>query len=335
MKKLVVHIGYMKTATTSLQLNVFTPLMKKGKIEYLNHTSINDSESLGKFSIKNTVSYILGNSTEEKIKNELGRLSGINKDISLLSNENISCFSEKYPTTSSHSGAPRNAEKTYNLFSSYFDKIEIVVTVREQTAMIISFYTQVYSTLVNFDSSWKDMKLWFNDTFSQRNEQGLFLDYHAMFTAYAQFFGRENVHVLVYEDLLHDKQSFYQKLAKVLEVDQTEIATLFEATVQNKTRKVSTGDVQADPGDLHAKLFAIAHKIFRDKDSRVFKAAKKTAKALIPDKILKTRVGSGAKIRKLTDEEQTFISELFNDSNSSLIQEAGLDKEKMMQYGYI
>lgn len=336
MKRLIVHIGYMKTATTSLQINCFTPLRDKDKIEYLNHTIDTDYDKLGQYNVNNIVSFILGTYHGEGLQKELLELEKIKSNTTLLSNENISCFSEKYPSTSSLAGATSNADKIHGLLSPYFDKIEIIMTIRDQKTMIMSFYTQVYLTIVNFQPTWGDFDVWFTDNFKQKsNNQGQFLDYHAMFTAYANYFGKENIHVLVYEDLLHNKNCFYQRLANIFVVKRDEIKELFESSVQNKTKKTNKGSSETEKGDLHAKLFSIAHRFFKKKDSKLFWITKKLFKILIPNKLLHAKIGSGVTVSKLTDYDETFIKSLFNQSNEQLIAHAGLDRQKMIQYGYI
>lgn len=202
--------------------------------------------------------------------------------------------------------------------------------------MILSYFTQEYFNIINNKPVLRDFRLWIEENFKQvRDEQEQFLNYHAMFMAYANYFGKENVHVLVYEDLLHDKNNFYKKLSHIFEVKSTEIKILFESSIQNKTKKVNKDFIETDRGDLHAKLFSAAHKIFRKKDSKLFWVTKKIFKTLSPKRLLNAKIGNGVKVRKFTDNERTFIENLFNPSNQQLITDAGLDKDKMIQYGYV
>lgn len=77
MKKLIIHIGYHKTATTTLQMNLFTLLHDKGYIEYLNHTNLID-DNLEQFNVKNIVDFILGSKIKKnEIKDELNSLKSI------------------------------------------------------------------------------------------------------------------------------------------------------------------------------------------------------------------------------------------------------------------
>lgn len=240
MKKLIVHIGYPKTATSSLQLNVFTTLMKKGEIEYLNNLE-KGSPDHGTFLTRRTIAYILGQDLNANWQEEVEKFSNITKEISVLSDETLSHSSEQYCTVASRSGAVRNAKKVQRIFTPYFDSIEILMTVREQSSMTLSQYTQEYYNLCNYNPDWTNFEVWFSDTFSKNTlSQGQFLDYHAMYMAYATCFGKENIHVIVYEDLLKDKNHFYHRLAQIFCVNSSEIKDLFESSIQNKTKQNKT-----------------------------------------------------------------------------------------------
>lgn len=109
MKKLIIHIGYPKTATTSLQVNIFTSLMNKGEIEYLNHLE-KGNPNYGGLSVKKMITYALGQDLNADWPAEAKQFIKINKKISLLSDELISTVSARSPTASYKVGATENAK---------------------------------------------------------------------------------------------------------------------------------------------------------------------------------------------------------------------------------
>ena len=164
MKKLIIHIGNLKTATTTLQDNVFYELYKSGKIEYLNHTN-DKTQNFGSYYCKNIIQYITGQSNNINnvaFKNELNNLKKIDNEITLLSNENISLYYNNMSWSQLNSSAIINSKKIKELFQPIFDEIKIIYSIRTQETLIPSFYTQCFAQITGENPKYKDFKFWIN-----------------------------------------------------------------------------------------------------------------------------------------------------------------------------
>jgi hypothetical protein len=337
MKKLIIHIGYPKTATSSLQLNMFTQLMKENKIEYLNHLG-RDDENLGKISVKNMVSTVLGFNAEINYTDEINQLLQINKAITVLSSESLSHVCENSQNADYKIGAIENAEKLKTMFLPYFDSIEIIMGIREQKSMITSYFIQEYFNIINHAPDLSDRKKWIDLNFGKnRKVEELIFNYYEMYLHYIKSFGKNNVHILVYEDLLHDKDFYYQKLGSILNFPKNDIQNLLEKKIINRTAKTDDNRYLAGKKTLGLIISEKMKKISKQSKNmyKIYNKNKKIIKSILPEKFLNLKVGEEKIIEPLTKEEINLINERFQSSNRKLIEVAGLSAEKMRKYGYI
>ena len=334
MKKLIVHIGYPKTATTTLQHNLFKGLNKSGEIAWLHgNPHFNDNSKLivrAEAHIAEITGDGRDNFTEEDLEKEKDGFKMINKEISVISDESLSF---KFPDFSwvYSRDAIQNMEKIKTLFSPYFDSIEIIMTARNQQTIIPSFYVQCYKRLVSEDSRFTDMATWVNERFSM-HAQDLIFDYAQMYGACASVFGKKKVHILIYEDLLHDKTSFYSALGRVLNVNSAEIERLIEINTQNTTKKSKEGYLGTKNSAFHKRIVSPVRKlIFKNSNSSFYKKCQELYLLIVPKSF---RVAQTS-IKKLSGKDLEFIHQRFLISNKELIENGDLDTEKMKRYKYI
>lgn len=100
----------------------------------------------------------------------------------------------------------------------------IIVVVRNQLTAIPSWYANhgaylrhvpryYWRRYVSFDS-WMD----YCTTFIRYSPiDGFF--YHRIASLYVSLFGRENIHILLYEDFIHRREQFVQDLCRILKID--------------------------------------------------------------------------------------------------------------------
>lgn len=336
MKKLIIHIGYPKTATTSLQFNLFTRLMKEGKIEYLNHLRAGNKDQ-GDISVEKILSSIMGIKSNIDYSDEVEIISKIDSPLSIISNESISHVSGKSLKASYRTGAFWNAKKIKKIFSPYFDSIEIIMTIRAQITIIPSYYTQEYFNIINDKPNFKDIGEWTQNNFGENiQDDNLMFNYKKMYSTYAKYFGEKNVHVLVYEDLLHDKIRYYKQIATILELKPKIIQKYFETTVRNKTVISEQGKVETDKGTLKSLLVLLTYRTFKfNDDSRLFNVGKKILKIIVPASILNFKTGHSESIRGLSDDELELITTRFSLNNRQLFDLIGLDIDRMTSYKYL
>lgn len=336
MKKLIIHIGYPKTATTSLQLNLFSSLKRKGKIEYLNHLNRKDDD-LGEFYCRNIVAYITGMGELSKCQGELNQLSLIEKEISLISAETLSIFCENFTWDNLNSNAANNAARIKELLSKHFNQITIIMTIRAQKTLIPSFYAQVCRYFNKFDDSSLNIVPWINNHFSLKiNENIMLFNFDTMYSSYRQVFGEQNVHVLLFEDLKYNKNNFYEKLAKILNILPGQLMSLLETNIKNKTIHTQKNQLLIEPPSLNDLILSLLKQpLKRILPRSVFNLIKMGYKRTFGRLLRKVKVNKYITIDYLTEKQEIFIQQRFRQSNLSLAKKLDIDIIKFEEYGYI
>ena len=246
MKRLIIHIGYPKTATKTLQFNVLSNLMKTGKIEYLNHLG-NDSDGLGHYPCKRIMDYVLGRGSKNDCMEELRHLEKIEKPLSVISNETLSHVSERSPTAAYKTGATDNIRKLKEIFAPCFDSIEIVMTIRAQDTMVTSYYTEEYYNIINKAPEFKLIGKWIQANIERiADDRLLIFNYNEMYDEICSSFGKEKAHVLVYEDLRGNKEKYFSQLATILGLESDYVQALFEGSIRNQTQQTGQGGTRTD-----------------------------------------------------------------------------------------
>ncbi len=325
-KKLILHIGYPKTATKTLQKNVLSELHKQKKIEYLNHLG-SGAEGFGDFLAKDIFNYVIGFRKEYPI-DELISLWQINRPITVLSNESLAHVSEKSPTADIKVATFENLVRLYQTFRPYYDKIELVMTIRNQYSMIHSYYTQEYFNIILNNNKHKSLNHWLQDNFNNKiTDDDLVFNYLKMYSKAVELFGKENTHVLVYEDLLHNSQKFFKSWAEILNVTPLEIEELFNIKAQNVTVKKEGKVRSTDKQSFSSKIAILATRLHLPIGIRHF------FKILIPKKILNLKTRKDINIRDFSAEEKIMLNKRFGELNHLFCDELNLNST-LKKYSY-
>lgn len=335
MKTLIVHIGYPKTATTSIQLNLLAGLYSEGKIEYINHLN-KEVDYAGHFYCRNVLNYIMGGEYTTDVATELEELKKIDANVSVISNENISFFCENFSWAYSSGKAVNNVQRLKEVFEHIFDEVKILMTLRCQLTMIPSFYTQQYFSIIGEQHKFKDYGSWINENFGdEMSLENLMFNYAEMYKTYKDSFGVENVYVLLFEDLKKDKITSYGLLSQVLNVP---IEFIYD-TLDNASRNMS----KKDKGSLYVDNPTF-EKVVKNKVKSTLKKILpeqkivligRLLKNLIPSSILNKELNKKVEIRGLTVQEVVYLQNRFCESNKKLAEDLDLDNNKLKEYGYL
>ncbi len=327
-RKLIIHIGYPKTATKTLQINVFLQLFYEGKIEFLNHIGI-EKPRMGNIYYKNLFKYILGfkNSIDTA---ECEEISKISLPITVVTNESFSHVSVNSPNASYKKASVDNIARLHEVFAPLFDDIQVIMTIRSQRTIIPSYYTQEYYNIIKNAPKLKDIGKWINANFGDSiSSDELIFNYKKMYDTIVHYFGKEKANVFIYEDIKYNKNTFFNKLSSLFEIDSDVLIKLFEKNQQNVTIDAGKGEKRPDSQDLANTLSVIASSL------RVSTKLKRIFRSIIPKSLLKIKTSSNKTIRGLHEYELELIERRFLNSNLELITELGLDIEQMRKYGYI
>lgn len=193
-----IQVGDYKTGTTWLQkyfypihseINYLGGPFQNNELEHLLHLMI-DSRDLDFNNIK------IHNKILQLLKNSKDIKTGICREVfsctNFISGEN----------------ARRNAERLFKIFG----KVKIIFIIREQISMIQS----IYSTYLKTGGTLPLNKFIFDPIISRGLVERV--KWHKQIQMYFDIFGKDNVHVGIFEQFKYDKQAFLNEICKHLEI---------------------------------------------------------------------------------------------------------------------
>jgi hypothetical protein len=299
MKRVLVHPGYPKAASTTLQNGLFLQLHKKNAIQFLGRAfeSRYYGAKASKREFKNWFQSVV---TNYGAGDSLGPLS--DSVLNLLS-EGLFMMNER------HSDQIATPEQLRNYFASKADRLEVLLIVRAQVTLIPSYYVQNYrrmqqKTLSDF-LAYQVREGWAGE--------GKIFNLHEVTRAYADALGKDNVHVVLFEDLAFHQDAFIASLASAMDLPVGLIKENLGASRLNQTKN--------DAGVLLVK-----------------KHGKRTLRQIAIEALtmVSTAAADALRIRLpvASDTEQQIIFDAFKDSNLKLAEDFSLDKTRMRQYRY-
>lgn len=335
-KKLVVHIGFPKTATSTIQLNLLSELYREGHIEYLNHLGRPDP-NFGEITCAKTIKYITHQTDDIDYKEELEPIADSEKSIAVISNEHLSFFEKDFSWANLGYEGYLNLDRIYEVFDGIFDSIEILIGIRSQTSLISSFYAETYHFIIQHGKYLGLFENWFKKNFTDVTSiNKLPFNYYVMAKHASSLFGKDNVHLAVFEDLKQKKQGYYDAIASIFRVSGDYIKEILQHNSKNVTIKYPDGYVSANHPPLGVYLTAPFRGALRKiSDTSSYLLLRKMYHTLLPSKIRNQKVAKEKKIRVPSEEEERQIMKLFNSSNLALIEDFNLNSEEMRRHKYI
>jgi len=329
--KFIVHIGYPKTATTTFQefvLPRFDHLKKldgRWDKEGYAHALIYEREI--PFRMKKSE---YQQQVRQEAKAAADHAPGP-EDIFVYSEESLlsmSMFFRFEPAPFVWSPAPVSvARKLRVLFDDGLTTgpVQIIVAIRKQTDLIKSMYAQMYHLVYSKFRETRTFKRFIRYAFKENfsNLVGSALCYKEIIDVYANLFGRENVQILVYEDLKNNIPRFYHSLAESLSVNSSEIKKLFEEKQYN-VRSHKDG-YKLDERTLWEILGYYQKRFFPRLavPSRTSKLCHWLMRVRMPSRMCSSV--------SLSDQEEADIMRRYHDGNRKLAEEYGLS---LQEYGY-
>lgn len=328
-----VHIGYPKTATTTLQESILFPLSQQGKINYLGILGFTkDDEIKKRYNLLRPLIRGLeaGNnsskplSSDRKINEEqfdqanfsvenLGKVSKFlnNKIPNVLSDEAI-----LIPNVSLH-GFKSTANRLRKIFPS--SEVKIIVTLRSQSTLIPSFYAEKYKYLYQDPDYNSPEKAFFHNKELKSGVELIdIFNFYEVAKTYADVFGKDNISFLFYEKLLEDSNYYRNQFIELLDIDFPNVETEKQKPENYRIKsKTKTGEYQI-----------MVERKFPFSSKRV----KRLVQALpFGPQLLNKKIT----VPNFTKEQIQIIRNNFAKSNEQLAMEYSLDIEFMQKHNYL
>ncbi|MFQ3191363.1 MAG: hypothetical protein ACI936_002503 [Paraglaciecola sp.] len=236
MTKILIHLGLPKTATTSLQHNVLQKLHEQGRINFLGK-NLDYCDATGKVTVHNYTGKFIRDAAEKKISLGFAR----EKLIQYIDKDKLNVFSDEglmvaYPGLH-NLPLKQKIENLAELLEGY--EVEIALTLRNPVDYFYSLYVQLYP---DFYSQIKELNTIekYTEKLVIENDNVLFESF--FYDSYLPFL-KENfkVELSYFEDLIEDKNTFYQVWADLLNLTFEEFKELFEQVHVNKKQKTGAG----------------------------------------------------------------------------------------------
>lgn len=319
MKKLILHIGYPRTGTTTLQNYFFSKL--KNKINYLgtSQRKTSDYHNLVQRTLK---PWITSKGKEGREELNLLLTDRLISGMNVLSEESLI-------NSRSNPGSLFNPFKIKKLLGPICDSIDIVIVLRNQVDLIYSLYVHGISDKYG---SPKNADKFIKKCLSNEDHR-FFFSFLNVVNKYKSAFGKKNVHVFFFEDLLFDKDYYFSRWEKILNIPKEILVETLGDAHLHKRKRLPDGsyitEINNEPSIIKRfiKSFPFAHYIF-SKLSRftiVQKMSISTNRS-VDEKLL---------VPAFTDEQKLRIKKDFFQDNFELLTIINSDEEKMKRYNYL
>lgn len=211
---LVVHVGFPKTATTTLQNRLFST---HSQILYFGkpYTDSRLEDAVRHLMMADSMNYLPGSQAlnlAEYIPAQLNEHK-FSKKVAVLSDELFLSFSKV-----------RDRGVVAQRVLDQLKPQKIVITIRSQLSLLKSAYLGRGRLLLNVPPRFSGQFVSFDEWLTMCKERihGNYiqqLDYSDTAVYYSNLFGKEHVHVLLMEELARDPDQFLNRLARVLGIE--------------------------------------------------------------------------------------------------------------------
>jgi len=331
MKSMVIHIGYPKTGTSTIQDFFLTKMHDRGMINFL-----------GKSNIKKYNSSV--NLIREVIYPEAPRSRtriSIRDGVNVISNEDIvmsfyGIKNRRYVKTSDPIATAQRLHAA--LIELDIDDIDIVVSIRNQRDLIYSFYVEMWRWYFRHEPQLDTFHKYLKEGFAHGRD-GIFRMFYFsdVIREYKKIFGEEKVHILLFEDMTKNTEQFCERFCAPLGIPPKNLETIL-AEKSSNTKKTRGDSYVTDDTTLYDEIssflekvgfFSLTRKIFTG-DSDI----KNTLRNIAERTLGKVPVTHGRTVDKPRREWMDRATKEFLENNRDLIN-LGVNQSDLVRYGYL
>ena len=224
--KVIVHPGYERTATSTLQDSLF------GK-----HPDI---LSIGRPWNETTLNFVKELRRNDLFYNKDLAMSHFDKLVTNKNTNNTVVLSDEAIFRANHDkdGTPESAKLHAQRIKDIFPSSQVLLTIRNQPSLISGYYMS-QGRIVNAPEPFYNRHITIDSWLQWCLERWEFsilsyFDYWAVIKMYIGIYGKENVHVLLYEEFANDQENFLRKLSPILDINIEDAIDLLHNQHQNK-----------------------------------------------------------------------------------------------------
>lgn len=332
MKKVLLHIGYPKTATTTLQEEVFVGLHNAGKINYLGRTTKSTHTRSGKSSFAG-IDIVPGLRRHFVLNEKLtySRDCLVENKLNVISDEDLTFHGFFQKAQFLVRADPFDYPIKLKKILGDDVEVELLVTIRNQADLIFSCFAQKFRFVR------KNMgKMSFVEFIE--NKPDSFFDiyrFDKITKLYEQTFNSK-ANILLFEDLVKNPATFWNNLSKVLSIPGNKLKSFAGENHYRKKDKskgyMKTGYTKLSrPGKIVAPLFGGNNnfmlwldKRYHMKFSLLQNLEKKLLLNTVPDRI-----------DLPTAQDKARLKAIFQNDNLKFAEKYHLDIEKLKEYNYL
>ena len=281
-KGLVLHVGLLKTGSTTLQSTLFS---KHSQLYFLGQCP---GGSPANKSCRSEIVYqilrpLLWNPRKPFDAIEIRQMCQ-DKILSVLPDDR--CLLGSWETLG-NSSVDVHIERLDRI-KKVFGTCRIIFTLRNPLKQVPSWYLQhLEEAFLKQKNKWMELSSffnidkWFENSCSRKGMKGNLLNYTQNIQASIELLGKENVGVFLFEDLIRNPESYYRSLSSFIDIDGDETFTLCQQKHLNK--RITQGQL-----DLIRRLYSsfLARALLPYLSARFRKTLlKKAARGTVPARI--------------------------------------------------
>jgi len=251
----VIHVGFLKTASTLLQKQLFPNHPAMNFFNQIRHGGHSDMEEDPVYSELVRLAHE-GNETYDPSK-----LKAMFKSFVEHADGEVVISDEAFTSYDGNIGL--KAERLKDVFG----EVKVLFVLRNQFSSMRSYQKQngIKTHLIPgpLDRVDWEQRLWYQMLPGHLHWKYLsMLHYNEIIGYYEKLFGRENIHVLLYETLKSDLTEFSRQLAAIFSIDADEVRSLLQSKGEN-----------VGPKQAYRRAFKfVPHILLKKKDPQNFEA---------------------------------------------------------------
>jgi hypothetical protein len=307
-KKTFIHIGFPKTATTSLQLNLLA-----------RHPEIFQFGAHGNDNrMTNVLAMIKSQDTLDYSQADVSRLVAEILDHHLLHGRSVVVSDEFLTVTYVPHYTAMDRTLIAQRLRATFGPAKIWMTIRRQRPMLESMYSQWMKWYGKRHLSDQDFETWVRSELDKLQTSFLsMINYYPVYRVYGSIFGYSNVKVFMFERLAQDSSAFAADICRYLDVSVSKGSELLNLQRYNP-RLTQWGYLR----QILSGRSAVLKQMIHQSASHLPTALKQKIKRAVPTRPLLTVLSAQTSDR---------LFRYFAKDNAELARETGLN---LQDYGY-